>query len=261
DDLAPAVAAAARSMPREQLEAAAEAIRSRPRWSSRTAEQLLNAVPAPGWRAHADRINRAWRAAPELPGAGIAAALDAALAVVADERTSRTTIVWTGPSTDHVPLRTTRAVLNTMVARAEHELLLVSYAGFRVEELNDALLKAITDRSVKVTMILETSQDQGGGLTVAAANAFQPLVGKARFYTWAAERRAAEFAQHASLHAKCVIRDRVDALVTSANLTSAAIHDNIELGLRIEGGPIPGILHRHFEALIDEGVLELDHGL
>ena len=56
----------------------------------------------------------------------------------------------------------------------------------------------------------------------------------------------------ASLHAKCVIADRSSALITSANLTSAGINDNIELGVLIEAGPLPARLHRHLELLIEE---------
>ena len=57
-------------------------------------------------------------------------------------------------------------------------------------------------------------------------------------------------------HAKCVIVDQSSALITSANLTSAGINDNIELGVLIEAGPLPGRLHRHLGLLIEEGTLE-----
>jgi hypothetical protein len=53
-----------------------------------------------------------------------------------------------------------------------------------------------------------------------------------------------------------MIRDRAEARVTSADLTNAAIYDNMELGALIEAGPEPGRLHQHFQLLIDRGTLE-----
>ena len=46
------------------------------------------------------------------------------------------------------------------------------------------------------------------------------------------------------------------ALVTSANLTGAALGENMELGLLVKGGSAPRRLSRHFMGLIDAGVLE-----
>ncbi len=45
-------------------------------------------------------------------------------------------------------------------------------------------------------------------------------------------------------------------LITSANLTSAGINDNIELGVLMEAGPLPDRLSRHLELLIEAGTLE-----
>ncbi len=46
------------------------------------------------------------------------------------------------------------------------------------------------------------------------------------------------------------------ALVTSANLTSAGINDNIELGVLIEAGLLPARLQEHLKLLIEDGTLE-----
>ena len=45
-------------------------------------------------------------------------------------------------------------------------------------------------------------------------------------------------------------------LITSANLTSAGINDNIELGVLMEAGPLPDRLSRHLELLIEAGTLQ-----
>ena len=57
------------------------------------------------------------------------------------------------------------------------------------------------------------------------------------------------------LHAKVIVADRRDALVTSANLTHAGLLENLEMGLRIQG-VTAGTLVRHFDLLIEEGILE-----
>ena len=53
-----------------------------------------------------------------------------------------------------------------------------------------------------------------------------------------------------------MIADRSSALITSANLTSAGINDNIELGVLIEAGPLPERLSQHLEQLVESGTLE-----
>ena len=83
-----------------------------------------------------------------------------------------------------------------------------------------------------------------------------PIKTTASIYRWPLEAREAFFATTARLHAKCVIADRSSLLITSANLTSAGINDNIELGVLIEAGPLPERLSRHLELLIEAGMLE-----
>ena len=62
--------------------------------------------------------------------------------------------------------------------------------------------------------------------------------------------------KRASLHAKCVIVDRREVFVSSANFTEAAHERNIEVGLLIHSRTLAERLVRHFEALLAEGVLK-----
>ena len=52
-----------------------------------------------------------------------------------------------------------------------------------------------------------------------------------------------------------VVADHLAAFVTSANLTGAALDDNMELGLLVRGGPTPRKLALHFQSLVEQGVL------
>ena len=47
------------------------------------------------------------------------------------------------------------------------------------------------------------------------------------------------------MHAKILVVDRRIALVGSANLTGHALERNLECGVLIRGGPVPGQLVAH----------------
>lgn len=59
-----------------------------------------------------------------------------------------------------------------------------------------------------------------------------------------------------SMHAKCVVIDGQEALVTSANFTEAAQERNIELGLLVDSRIIARRIEEHFMSLIENGYLE-----
>ncbi len=59
-----------------------------------------------------------------------------------------------------------------------------------------------------------------------------------------------------ALHAKCVVIDGKEALVTSANFTEAAQQRNIELGLTVRSGVIAHRIEEHFRSLIRSQHLE-----
>jgi hypothetical protein len=59
--------------------------------------------------------------------------------VAEERRENRVSLVWTGPPTDEISLRSTRSVLNTLVQRATQSLVLVSYASYDVADLAAAL--------------------------------------------------------------------------------------------------------------------------
>ena len=251
-----AVADAARGVPGELLVLGAEAIMDAPRWSEASGSALVNASPAAHYREHAGKIALAWSRIPAQSGAVIAAATHAAVTTAESVQAEhKVSLVWTGPSTAPVSLRSTRSVLNTIVANATENLVLVSFASYDVADLTAALTDAIA-RGVEVTLILETPDDPGARLEIGPTHPFAPIKDAASFYRWPLEAREVFFASTARLHAKCVIADRSTALITSANLTSAGINDNIELGILIEAGPLPGRLQQHLELLIEDGTLE-----
>ena len=153
-------------MPGELLAAGAAAIENAAGWSTGPQSALIGANAAAHYREHAEAIAQAWSRTPDVAGAVVAATMRAAASTVGAVRAEhKVSLVWTGPSTDAVRLRSTRSVLATLVANATESLVLVSFASYDVAELTAALTAAIA-RGVEVTLILETPDDPGGPLVI-----------------------------------------------------------------------------------------------
>ena len=61
----------------------------------------------------------------------------------------------------------------------------------------------------------------------------------------------------ACLHAKCIVVDRKDVFVSSANFTEAAQERNLEVGLLIHSPSLAERVVGHFESLVAEGKLHI----
>lgn len=57
------------------------------------------------------------------------------------------------------------------------------------------------------------------------------------------------------LHAKAVVADEAAVFLTSANLTEAALDRNIEMGLLVRDRALAASVTRHFQVLIERGLL------
>lgn len=203
-----------------------------------------------------DEIVSHWSSTEEMPGVALAFGLRAAAAAARGERErEQVDIVWTGPTTAAVALRRTRSVLFELVRGAKTRLLLVSYAAFRQEDLVEELRAAAT-RGVQVRLVLESAASSRGRLDEDAGRAFAALSGVAEVLEWPADLRG-EGRSAGVLHAKAVVADAHIALVSSANLTAAALDHNMELGLVVTGGDIPRRLDEHFAELRAKRILRV----
>ncbi|OAI38560.1 hypothetical protein AYO38_09450 [bacterium SCGC AG-212-C10] len=242
------------SMPLGQLHSLAGTIDGLPRFDSILSGQGLTAIANPSFRDTTNRLIAAWGNAPEVPGAAIALALRSAAAARQEALFEETVdAVWTGPTSHHVPVRRTREVLLELIEEAHRRLIVVSFAAYKVPDILESL-SAAAARGVDIRLILETSEGSGGRLSHDAANAFETARSFASFYVWPGEQRAGGD-RHGALHAKTVLADGSAAFVTSANLTGHGLGENMELGLLVRGGQLPGRLTAHFDELIAFGVL------
>jgi phosphatidylserine/phosphatidylglycerophosphate/cardiolipin synthase-like enzyme len=175
-------------------------------------------------------------------------------------RQVRTDLVWTGPLGPGSAFRRTDQALLEVIERARKRLLVVSFAVYKVEAVQRALVAAI-QRGVSVQLVLETGDASGGKYEGDPQAALDPaLMTKAELIVWPLEQRP--IAKSATgdplwgvLHAKCALADNHLLFVSSANLTGAALALNIELGILVEGGDLPIQVRTHFSELIQRAFL------
>ena len=186
---------------------------------------------------------------PAIVALGLECALRSAQRV---GRAEHVDVVWTGPGTSAPPSRRTAAVLLGLIDAAQRDIILISFASFRVTDVIAALERAAR-RGVLLTFVLESAEDSGGRLKDYGENAYRNLEAfpGVKFLRWPLEKRP----QGAVLHAKAVVVDGQQALVTSANLTGSAIESNLELGLLVRGGDAPTEIRSHMLSLIRTGEL------
>lgn len=194
-------------------------------------QHLLGHTVAPASR-HA--AHRGLEVACGGEGAYLAGLLDGRCAATSEAADVRP--VWTGPSSRVVGGRLTVAVVADLIAEAEQEVLLVSYATYPPESVVAALTAAV-ERGVSVSLLLERAEDNPGW--TGLAEPFPDL--HVQRLCWPLTERA----PGASLHAKLLVVDRRAALVGSANLTTFALERNLECGLLVRGGDAPRMLVEH----------------
>lgn len=254
--LAAAIQHAATELPHHQACRLAGILAGFPGPTGAARQAALAVVPTAGFRARAAEVMDAWLAAGSgVGGAGIALAVETAAGTAATLRAAQSLeVVWTGPSSPVIPVRSTVAVLQGLVDHARHDLLVVSFAAYKVPAVVQALAGAVA-RGVKVRLVLDSAIEAGGKLTHDAKAAFGALGHTVTFYEWPAESRQIPGGGIAAMHAKAAVADGRSALVTSANLTGQALAANMELGLLIQGGPVPRRVAAHFGELIASGTL------
>ncbi len=244
-ELADAVAATVGALGSAHVRTLAASYRDCGPFSATLAAKAKHAIPAPH-HDEVDRLNAAWAVHPDLPGAALALALESVQAAERDADLPAVEVVVTGPDSPAAPVRLTSEVVRQLIDQATHRVTLVSYAAYRMASVISALDAAVA-RGVNVNLILESAENLDGG---GGAHAYA----KYRTYQWPTDRREPP---DAKLHAKAVIIDNRDVLLTSANMTNAAYDKNIELGVLCRGGAVARQVQAHFDALIARGVLEL----
>lgn len=217
----------------------------------------LDAVPGVSSET-AQRATRAFRQVQDVLDAHtVAIALQMGNELRQIERLDRPEVelVWTGPEASGPLVRQTAEVVEEMIrgVRESGEILVV---GYSLTAQDGTLMRGVVDllsdaskRRAAITIILHRDEDQRNRRNLMAA--WDVFAKKPRVLTWDPPKDH----PYTKLHAKALVVDRLEALVTSANLTLHGMEANLELGLRVRGPQASAIAER-FDHLIASGVLK-----
>lgn len=211
----------------------------------------------------ADRLNRLQELS--FQPSQIAALLNA---VIAERKaTARNAVqiefVVTGPDI-RGEARDTAVVVEQLFNDAKASVLLVGFALYDGQSIFRRLAERLDETpGMDVTLCLDISRHYTD--TTRDSDLIDKYADDFKARHWSGKRMPKVYFDprglmmdgqtRAVLHAKCIVIDRAAALVTSANPTPAAYTKNIEVGVVVRGGTIPGEISAHFEWLIKAGKL------
>lgn len=243
------VLSVAQTLPKGQRDKLVAALREADGPSAAAKQQVLRVAAGPDFAAMVGGLFRRWEHAPDVSGAGLGLAIEVGGQACDRDRHRSVRPVWTGPDAGQ-PVRLTASVMAEVIDAAEHRLLVISFAAYKIPQVLDGL-QAAAQRGVIVDIVLETAKDKGGALSFDQLPAFTRL-DRVRVWHWPADKRPKA---GGSLHAKAIVADDAVALVTSANLTGHALAHNIELGLLVHDRAAASGIAAHVAGLMREGTL------
>lgn len=252
DDLAVFVAAS----PRDSIRAIAEALETG-RVNLTSSSVGIDGLPDVGPDTATLAVKLFASARSKLTPTAVASGLRAANAMrdLLASTAAHVDVVWSGPLVEGATARNTSDVILEMVrfATAPGEILVVGYSltstvGSVMHHVVDAFLEA-SARGVTLTFVLH-AEGEGSANKHELMKGWDVLERKPRILTWR-PRAAHAFTK---MHAKALVVNRIDALVTSANLTFHGLESNLELGIRVRGDAASAIASR-FDRLAATGAL------
>jgi phosphatidylserine/phosphatidylglycerophosphate/cardiolipin synthase-like enzyme len=167
-------------------------------------------------------------------------------------------LLWSGPTPgSQIPARRIDQVLYDLISSAKREILLVTFAAYKIHQLTDALAEAL-NRGIRVRLILEFEESSEGQLSMDALCAFPEIVRlRSNIYYWPLDKRERNSAgKPGKLHAKVAVIDD-KAVLSSANLTDDAFSRNCELGILFSDCQILERIRWHFDSLCADGTLKM----
>jgi len=248
DELLDAIAALVSLVSPEKVQAIAARVR---RTESSKAASMLSVVGTPVASTLVEQLATAWQNT-EVGSDELASMLLAASHVYTKASSEQAAeLVWTGPTTPFVSARRTEQALLQVINSAEQSLFITSFVAYDVSTIVKALNTA-NERGVRITMLLESSQDHGGSINFDVIGKMRGLVPGAQLYAW--RDKTGDFVD-GRVHAKVAVADGRMCFITSANLTGHAMEKNMEAGVLISGGNIPLTFHDHLNALIETKII------
>lgn len=182
-------------------------------------------------------------------------------------------LVWTGPEILGTESRDTQIVVREMFSNAQRSVLISSFAidqGKKGHEVFLPLAECMDTRpELQVRMFLNVKRNWTDPTT--SSMLLRQYAENFRSKIWPGKRlpsvfydvRSLETTSHsnACLHAKCVVVDEEQVLVTSANFTQAAHRRNIEAGILVTDRVIARAIRSQFEMLVTHRIIQRVPGL
>lgn len=142
--------------------------------------------------------------------------------------------------------RPTQSVVREMIERAKKEVVLLGY-----EVTDQDLVRLLVDaRSRGADVVLICDREKATGKRVLSA--WPNDVPWPRIFQ---DKERPGAAPYASMHAKSLVIDGEDLLITSANFTFHGLQGNIEIGVRLSGAAAAEA-RKIFSYLVESGIVE-----
>lgn len=226
--------------------------------SSEIHQRLCQQLPNTHWRQEVHALLVLWHLEKSpCDRNALAAALSAAShCEIKSRQESSLELVWTGPTPEEIPWRRTDQALLQLIRSAQQNLLIVSFAVYKVPEISAALLDAI-NRGVTLRIIAESPENSDGKIAYGLEATFgKAILQRAEVIIWPKEKRPRDRdGRHGSLHAKCAVADDQRTFISSANLTNYALSLNMEMGLLVEDKRIAHEVTEQINSMIRNGLL------
>lgn len=152
--------------------------------------------------------------------------------VKTDENTS---LVWSSPIKYYKKIDQTYSMFLKMINNANDSIIFVGYAmtDDENEEIFEALKKAAKERHVKIKIIFDkaTKAKKWGKWTKSPKKIIAKMWEDIEYFP----EMYSYDDKDSSLHAKFLVVDGKEILVTSANMTDRAMTRNLEMGIRHKG--------------------------
>jgi hypothetical protein len=164
----------------------------------------------------------------------------------------RCELVWTGDTPIGASVRSTFPVVREMLTLARRSVLVVAYSLWIGTGDAGSVIDLLAERSsegIDIAFVLDRRYQDGWNLTQLRQRWPE---GRRRpsLYAWQDAND-----DIAKLHAKVLVVDRHDLLITSANLTGHGMRHNLEFGLRVLGRPAEDAAE-HLDGLIRADVFK-----
>lgn len=194
------------------------------------------------------------RAVIGLPAAAAKVAVDAILGERRAHPPPELELVWSGREVGGTLSRDTSQVLPELFRRATRSVLVAGFAFHAADDIFAPLHARARDAGVAVEFFIHV--DGAGRDTRMSPTSFL-----ARSWPWRDAMPALYYDARAdagdassTMHAKCIVVDDREVLITSANFTARAQHANVELGVLVRDVRFAARVAAQWRALVTAGL-------